>query len=59
MPSSGDDLRFENMLRMRTIAPVPAETMRVAKEAIPEGNTCLALRDRLGTIFEDGLFASR
>jgi transposase len=31
--------------------------MRVAKDAIPDGNTCMALRDRLGTIFDDALFA--
>jgi transposase len=45
------------MLQLRTVAPVPAETMRVAKVAIPDGNTCLALRDRLGVIFDDALFA--
>jgi hypothetical protein len=34
--------------------------MRVAKDAIPEGNTCLALRDRLEAIFDThiGLRAS-
>jgi transposase len=31
--------------------------MRVAKDAIPSGNTCMALRDRLGAIFDDALFA--
>ena len=45
------------MLQLLTVAPVPADTMRVAKDAIPEGNTCMALRDRLGAIFDDALFA--
>jgi transposase len=44
------------MLQLLTVAPVPADTMRVAKDAIPEGNTCMALRDRLGAIFDDALF---
>jgi transposase len=54
--SSGGDPRREYMLQLLTVAPVPADTMRVAKDAIPEGNTCLALRDRLGAIFDDALF---
>ena len=45
------------MLQLLTVAPIPADTMRVAKDAIPEGNTCMALRDRLGAIFDDALFA--
>jgi transposase len=45
------------MLQLLTVAPVPADTMRVAKDAIPDGNTCMVLRDRLGAIFDDALFA--
>jgi transposase len=45
------------MLQLLTVAPVPADTMCVAKDAIPDGNTCMALRDRLGTIFDDAVFA--
>jgi transposase len=45
------------MLQLLTVAPLPADTMRVAKNAIPDGNTCMALRDRLGAIFDDALFA--
>jgi transposase len=45
------------MLQLLTVAPVPADTMRVAKDAIPQGNACMALRDRLGAIFDDALFA--
>jgi len=46
------------MLQLLTVAPVPAETMRVAKDAIPESNIRMMLRDRLGAIFDDdALFA--
>jgi hypothetical protein len=31
--------------------------MCVAKDAIPKGNTCMALRHRPGAIFNDALFA--
>jgi len=55
--SSGDDPRYHNMLQLRTVAPIPTDTMRVAKEALPPGNPCLALRDNLGTLFDDTLFA--
>ena len=39
------------------IAPVPHETVRVAKAAFPKGNPYLTLRDALGPIFGDGDFA--
>lgn len=45
------------MLQLRTIALIPADTIRVAKEALPPTNTCLALHDHLGTLFDDVLFA--
>jgi transposase len=45
------------MLQLLIVAPVPADTMRVAKDAIPEGDTCMAPRDRLGAIFDDALCA--
>jgi hypothetical protein len=44
------------MFQLLTVAPVPADTMRVAKDAIPDGNACIALRGRLGAIFDDALF---
>ena len=47
------------MLQLLTGAPVPADTMRVAKEAIPEGNTWMALRDRLGAIIRRRGLADR
>jgi len=35
------------------IAPVPTQTMRVAKAAFPKGNPYLTLRDELGPILSD------
>src|SRR5579884_4111232 len=40
------------------LSPVPVETARVARAAFPHGNTCLLLRDELGTIFTDADFAA-
>jgi hypothetical protein len=45
-------------LRPQIIGPVPEETVRVARAAYPKGNLYLRLRDHLGTIYEDELFAS-
>jgi transposase len=44
-------------LHGRPIPPVPEETARVARATFPKGNTLLTLRDELGTIFSDQLFA--
>jgi transposase len=50
-------------LKPSVIAPIPAETVRVARAAFPKGNLYLSMRDELGTLFEDaefvGLFPSR
>jgi transposase len=40
------------------IAPVPEETVRVARAAFPKGNPYLTLRDALGSIFQDEDFAA-
>lgn len=45
-------------LRPTAILPVPAETVRVARAAFPKGHPYLALRETLGTIFEDAQFAA-
>ncbi len=45
------------MLRPRSIPPVPEETARIAQAAFPKGNRYLTLRDELGTIFSDDMFA--
>src|SRR5579875_987935 len=39
------------------VGPVPDETARVARAAFPKGHYCLALRDRIGVLFDDALFA--
>lgn len=39
------------------IGPVPKTTERVARAAFPKGNAWLRLRDELGPIFTDALFA--
>src|ERR671930_150323 len=45
-------------LHPQPIAPVPEQTVRVAVAAFPKGNPYLTLRDQLGTIFQDGDFAT-
>ncbi len=44
-------------LHPRAIPPVPEETARVAHAAFPKGNRYLQMRDVLGTIYTDELFA--
>src|SRR5437764_2362744 len=45
-------------LHPHLIAPVPAETARVARAAFPKGHPYLTFREALGTIFQDEDFAS-
>src|SRR5438874_1661150 len=45
-------------LHPHVIAPVPAETARVAHAAFPKGHPYLTFRDALGTIFQDEDFAT-
>jgi transposase len=45
-------------LHPHVIAPVPEETVRVARAAFPKGNPYLTLRDALGSIFQDEDFAA-
>jgi transposase len=40
------------------IPAIPEETCRVAQAAFPRGNVYMRLRDELGTIYEDHLFAA-
>ena len=44
-------------LHPHVIAPVPAETARVARAAFPKGHPYLTFRDALGTVFQDEDFA--
>src|SRR5262245_24825937 len=50
-------------LHPTTVTPVPAETVRVARAAVPKGNVYIHMRDVLGAIYSDeqfaDLFASR
>ncbi len=45
-------------LQPKPILPVPEATANVARAAFPNGNVYLQLRDELGTIYDDTLFAS-
>jgi len=44
-------------LHPQTIDPVPPLTAQIAQAALPNGNPCMLLRDKLGTIYTDELFA--
>jgi transposase len=45
-------------LQRKSLPEIPPETVQVAKAAFPSGNIYMQLRDELGTIYEDELFAS-
>lgn len=45
-------------LRPQLIAPVPDETIRVARAAFPQGTIYIRLRDELGVLFADTDFAA-
>ena len=45
-------------LHPHVVAPVPAETARVAHAAFPKGHPYLTCRDALGTIFQDEDFTA-
>jgi transposase len=44
-------------LKPEPIGPVPEETARLAKAVFPEGSTFIKMRDELGTLFQDEMFA--
>lgn len=44
-------------LHPQAIAPIPEETVRVARAAFPKGNIYLRMRDELGVFFNDADFA--
>ena len=44
-------------LQPESIGPVPEETARIARAAFPKGNLYLRLRDELGTLYQDDVFA--
>ena len=45
-------------LHPHSIGPVPEETARIAHAACPKGNPYLQMRDLLGTLYDDQLFAA-
>ena len=45
-------------LRRAEIAPVPAATAQVAPAAFPKGCPAMRLRDELGAVYDDQMFAS-
>ncbi|MBK1839754.1 hypothetical protein JHL17_20315 [Azospirillum sp. YIM B02556] len=45
-------------LKPQTIPPVPETAATVARAAFPKGTAVLRLRDELGTICQDELFAT-
>ena len=49
-------LKF-TMLQPFPVSPVPPDTMRVARAALRIQNSCLQLRDPLGTVFDNEMFA--
>src|SRR3954468_10763025 len=54
-----DQLREAAMsLRPAEIAPVPARTAQVAVAAFPRGCAAMRMRDELGAIYDDQMFAS-
>ena len=44
-------------LQPQEVSPVPDETRRIAREAFPKGNRYIRMRDALGAIYHDQLFA--
>jgi transposase len=44
-------------LKPEPLPPVPEETARVARATFPHGNVLMHMRDALGTIYTDELFA--
>jgi len=45
------------LLRPAPIPVIPAETIRVARAAFPQGNVHIQLKDELGSVYEDEPFA--
>jgi len=44
-------------MKLQPIPDIPAETVRVVRAVFPKGNLYIHLRDTLGTIYQDELFA--
>jgi transposase len=44
-------------LQPQEVSPVPDETRRIARAVFPKGNVYIRMRDALGAIYQDQLFA--
>jgi len=42
----------------QAIAPIPEETVRVARAAFPRGNPYMTMRDQFGVLYDDQDFAA-
>lgn len=40
-----------------SLDPIPEDTVRIAHAAFPQGSAAMTLRDRLGPLYHDGMFA--
>ena len=49
--------RIAMSLQPQEIPSVPEDTQRVARAVFPKGNLYVRLRDEIGTLFDDLLFA--
>ncbi len=49
--------REDMSLKSEPIGPIPEETMRIAKAAFPKGTRFMKMRDELGTLYHDEMFA--
>ena len=45
-------------LQPQPLGPVPDETARVARAALPKGNVYMRMRDELGRLYADEAFAA-
>jgi transposase len=45
-------------MRPSPIEPVPEETARIARAAICKGNLLMRIRDEIGVLYDDQMFAS-
>ena len=45
-------------LKPQGISPVPEETARIARASYPKGNVYMHMRDELGSMYEDQMFAA-